>query len=101
MLPVILGSPVPLEDLASLLVTPDAHLITMFDEFVGFVLPSKVYGCAESGKSVIFIGSSQSDVHLVCETESNEGIYDRVNVGDYKGFSNCLERLANQVESER
>src|SRR5262249_23477980 len=36
---------VPLEELASLLVTPDAHLITLSDAFVGYVLPSKVHGC--------------------------------------------------------
>ena len=40
--PVIPGRPVPLAELAALLVTPSAHLITLKDPFVGLVLPSKV-----------------------------------------------------------
>src|SRR5262249_5808140 len=65
-LPYIKGAPVSREKLASLLVTPDAHLITLSDPFVGFVLPSKVYGCIESGRPVLFIGSEKSDVQLLC-----------------------------------
>ena len=42
-LPHLRTKPVPLAQLASLLVTPDAHLITLHDRFSGFVLPSKVY----------------------------------------------------------
>ncbi|MGH8611989.1 MAG: hypothetical protein ACREYF_08085, partial [Gammaproteobacteria bacterium] len=53
-LPYVKGAPVPLEHLASLLVTPDAHLITLSDPFVGFVLPSKVYGCIASDRPVLF-----------------------------------------------
>src|SRR5262249_39073363 len=41
-LPVHRSRPVPLEQLPRLLVTPDAHLITLRDAFVGYVLPSKV-----------------------------------------------------------
>ena len=46
-LPMERSTPVPLDGLARLLVTPDAHLIALSDAFVGFVLPSKVYGCIE------------------------------------------------------
>ena len=64
-LPVHRGRPVPLELLPRLLVTPDAHLITLRDGFVGYVLPSKVYGCIQSGRRVLYIGSAGSDVHLL------------------------------------
>ena len=57
-LPFIRGTPVPLDRLAGLLVTPDAHLITLSDAFVGFVLPSKVYGCVASGKPVLFLAAT-------------------------------------------
>src|SRR5262249_6694165 len=43
-LPLHRSRPVPLELLPRLLVTPHAHLITLRDEFVGYVMPSKVYG---------------------------------------------------------
>ena len=48
---------VPIDQLGALLVTPDAHLITLSDAFVGFVLPSKVHGCIASRKPIVFIGS--------------------------------------------
>ena len=72
--------PVPMEQVGSLLVTPDAHLITLSDAFVGFVLPSKVYGCVASKKPILYIGSERSDVHQICL--KSEAYYRRVAVGD-------------------
>ena len=84
---------VPLEQLASLLVTPDAHLITLSDAFVGYVLPSKVHGCVASNKPILFIGSDRSDVHRLClESVAH---YKRVSVGDVAGCVSALEALAN------
>jgi hypothetical protein len=37
-------------NLGRLLVTPHAHLITLKDSFVGYVLPSKVHACIASGR---------------------------------------------------
>jgi len=96
-LPVYRSRPVPLEDLARLLVTPDAHLITLRDEFVGYVLPSKVYGCIASGRPVLFIGSSASDVHLLCREGLAEGGYHRTAVGEDAALARVLESLAEKV----
>ncbi len=98
-LPYVRGTPVPLADLARLLVTPDAHLITLSDAFVGFVLPSKVHGCIESQRSILFVGSSRSDVHRLC-AEHTRAPYRRVDVGDVEGCAQALEALADAV-SER
>src|SRR5262249_2967654 len=49
-LPIYRSRPVPLEQLPRLLMSADAHLITLQDAFVGFVVPSKVYGCIQSGR---------------------------------------------------
>ena len=65
-LPYLRSDLLPLEQLASLLITPDAHLITLSDAFVGYVLPSKVHGCIASRKPILFIGSDRSDVHRLC-----------------------------------
>jgi len=89
----------PLDQLAQLLVTADAHLITLSDSFVGFVLPSKVYGCVASRKPILFIGSARSDVHLLC-SEGVESCYQRVDVGDVNSCVSSLERLADFIESE-
>lgn len=96
-LPFISGRPVPLEELASLLVTPDAHLITLSDEFVGYVLPSKVHGCIASGKPILFVGSARSDVHDLCSNTTGSA-YARVDVGDAAGCAGALERLADLIE---
>jgi hypothetical protein len=97
-LPFVRGTPVPTDQLASLLVTPDAHLITLSDAFVGFVLPSKVHGCIDSGRPVLFIGSDRSDVHRLC-AEKMRASYWRVDAGDAEGCARALDRLAAHAES--
>jgi hypothetical protein len=93
-LPVHRSRPVPLELLPRLLVTPEAHLITLRDGFVGYVLPSKVYGCVQSGRSVLYIGSPRSDVHLLCSQGLPPDRYRRVEVGDAEGVARILEEIA-------
>ena len=97
-LPLIRTAPAPLDKLAGLLVTPDAHLITLSDPFVGFVLPSKVYGCIASGKPILFIGSSKSDVHLLA-AEQAASRYVRTDVGDVDGCVTALEDMADRLET--
>jgi hypothetical protein len=95
-LPVHRSRPLPLEELPRLLITPAAHLITLRDEFVGFVLPSKVYGCLQSGRDLLFIGSAGSDVHLLAERDLPPESYRRVAVGDPQGVADALERIADR-----
>lgn len=93
-LPVVRTRPVPLEQLAPLLVTPDAHLITLKDAFAGFVLPSKVYGCIESGRDILFIGPRASDVHLLCTQKTASAHYFHCNVSDVDAVYAALEAIA-------
>jgi hypothetical protein len=92
-LPVHRGRPVPLEELPRLLVTPDAHLIALRDGFVGYVLPSKVYGCVQSGRGVLYVGSPASDVHLLCAGEIPPERYWRADTGDPAGVFQALEEI--------
>jgi catechol 2,3-dioxygenase-like lactoylglutathione lyase family enzyme len=94
-LPFHKSDPVPLERLAALLSTPDAHLIALKDNFVGYVIPSKVYACLESKRSVIFVGSAESDVELLARGSSAG--YWRVPCGDPAGFAATMEDLADQA----
>jgi hypothetical protein len=93
-LPVHRSRPVPLDQLPRLLATPDAHLITLRDEFVGYVLPSKVHACVRSGGAVLFIGSAASDVHLLCSQGLPPARYQRLDVGDPAGVARALAVIA-------
>ena len=93
-------SPVPLEQLPSLLVAADVHLITLRDAFVGYVLPSKVHACIESGKRIIFVGSEGSDVHLLASRALAPSHYRRVDVGDVTGLVKALHDMECAVIDE-
>ena len=101
-LPYARTKPVPLEQLPNVLLAADIHLITLNVAFVAYALPSKVYACVASGRSVLFIGSPDSDVHLVCSTSLPQEAYRRVDVGDVEGVSRAISELldcrANSVK---
>jgi hypothetical protein len=98
-LPYVRRPLVPLDRLANLLVTPDAHLITLSNAFVGFALPSKVHGCVASRKPILFVGSDRSDVHRLCLDSSPH--YERISVGDVEGCLMALERLVEYCDQAR
>ncbi len=93
-LPFHRSKPVPLERLPGLLKTPDAHLVALKDSFVGFVMPSKIYACLGSGKPLVFVGSANSDVHLLAGASGLP--YWRVPCGDPPGLASALEVLADR-----
>jgi hypothetical protein len=94
------SSLVPLEHLPRLLIAADVHLITLRDPFVGYVLPSKVHACIESGKRILFVGSEKSDVHLLASALPS-GKYRRVDVGDVEALVKVLHAMEHGVISER
>lgn len=96
-LPFHQSAPVPLERLAGVLRAPAAHLVTLRDSFVGYVMPSKIYACIDSGRPIIFVGSAESDVDLLARAARAR--YWRVACGDPPGFASALEALANHQSS--
>jgi hypothetical protein len=93
------SSPVPLNQLASLLAAADVHLITLRPSFSGIVLPSKIYACIASRRPILFVGPASSDVHLLC-TQADGLPYARVDPGDHVGFAQVLERFAESIEDK-
>jgi len=90
--PVAHTQPGPLEQLPHLLAVADAHLISLRTNFAGLVLPSKIYGCLNSKRPILFVGPRSSDVHSLCvETQHPE--YAQVEPGDAAGFALALERF--------
>ncbi len=81
-LPMHRTQPCPLTELSALLISVDLHLITLSDEFVGYVLPSKVYACIESRRPVLYVGSERSDVDLLCNQRMLPAEYRRAAVTD-------------------
>lgn len=94
-LPFHRSSPVPLERLPGLLEAPHAHLVTLRDSFVGYVMPSKIYACVDSGRPVLFVGSADSDVDLLARPAPAG--YWRVPCGDAAGFAAALEDMADRT----
>src|SRR5262249_28804317 len=100
-LPVYRSILVPLADLPRLLLTVDVHLVTLRDAFVGYVLPSKIHACIESGKRVIFVGSEDSDVHVLAREGIRNGRYERVNVGDVNMCASILHAWERDIQGEK
>jgi glycosyltransferase involved in cell wall biosynthesis len=92
-LPFVHTPPVPLQQLPGVLCAADIHLITLDDRFVGYVMPSKVYGCIASGRPVLFVGSADSDVHALCRDQVRPEKYRRVETGDAAGLAYALADL--------
>lgn len=95
-LPFHQSAPVPLERLPGVLRAPAAHLVTLRDAFVGYVMPSKIYACIDSGRPIAFVGSADSDVHLLAKAVPAG--YWRVACGDSQGFASALEELASRTD---
>lgn len=64
-LPIHVTPPVPLADLPGVLASAGMHLVSLGRPFWGYVIPSKVYGCIESGRPILYIGPEESDVHML------------------------------------
>jgi len=94
------SSLVPLEDLPRLLLAADVHLVTLRDPFVGYVLPSKIHACIESGKRVLFVGSANSEIHLLASHALSGDRYCRVDVGNVEALVEALRRIEAAVKSE-
>src|SRR5262249_15533520 len=87
--------------LPQLLLAADVHLITLRDPFVGYVLPSKVHACIQSGKRILFVGSANSDVHLLASGALTSDRYRRVDTGDVEELASALHTMEQAVLTER
>ncbi len=100
-LPIYRSNLVPLEELPRLLLAADVHLITLRDPFVGYVVPSKIHACIDSGKRILFVGSQRSDVHLMASRTLPFLRYWRVDVGDVGGLVSALHATERAIIKER
>jgi len=61
----------PLSNLAQSLTVPDVHLVTLQDNLLGLIVPSKFYGALAAGRPVIFVGPEQCEVARVIRESGN------------------------------
>jgi hypothetical protein len=97
-IPFARSEPVTLDQLPHLLAAADVHLITLRSGFSGLVVPSKIYGCIDSGRPILFVGPKSSDVHLLC-MQAKGIAYEHVEPGDIPAFAAALERLAHSGDT--
>ena len=58
-------------------------------------MPSKVYACIDSGRSVLYVGSDQSDIDLLCKERIKEATYRHVPVGEPQQVCDALEAIGS------
>lgn len=86
----------PLDQLRYSLSAADAHLVTVGNEIVGIVHPSKVYGALAVGRPIVLVGPARCHVADIL-AEARVGW--RVDHGDVEGAMRvCLELLATPPE---
>lgn len=99
--PIYRSNLVPLEELPRLLLAADVHLITLRDPFVGYVLPSKIHACIESGKRILFVGSEDSDIQRLAKNALPPAKYHQVDVGDVTKLVEVLHSLERDILAEQ
>lgn len=97
-LPLHVSKPVPIDQLAGLLSSPDAHLVLLDAPFWGYVIPSKIYACIDSGRPVVYVGPMESDVHMLTAGASCNV---SVRNGDIDACLAELNRLSESAYTDR
>ena len=83
--------PVPWNELAATLAAADAHLITMRSEFLGLVVPSKLYDATACGRPIIFAGPRECECARAIE-ENGMGLV--VPDRDGPALASAIRRLS-------
>jgi hypothetical protein len=88
---------VPMEHLEDSLSAADVHIVSVGDQAVGVVHPSKVYGAMAVGRPILLLGPGQCHVADIL-SECGSGW--RVDHGDLQGADDVLESIASITAGE-
>ena len=86
----------PRERLEDLLRLGDVHLISQRREFVGVVVPSKLFGIMASCRPSLYVGPDEAEVARVLQ-ESGAGVTH--DLGDAAGLADTIQRLAGDPQA--
>lgn len=82
----------PLSSLGDSLGSADVHVVTMGDNMVGCVHPTKVYGALAAGKPVLFIGPRSSHVGRLLTEHDVGWLFDH---GEHVQLAGRIKKLAD------
>jgi glycosyltransferase involved in cell wall biosynthesis len=89
----------PMGDLAILLGSADAHLVSMRGEATGMLVPSKIYGILAAGRPALFVGPSQCEVSDLIGASGGGA---RFSPGDAHGLADLIRTLsADRAKARR
>ncbi len=97
-LPLYVEDYVPREQLASSLSAADIHVVSMGDDFVGVVHPSKVYPLLLLGKPILYLGPREGGTWEILQECA--GVW-QVDHGDVDGAKKALDTLRSYDEKTR
>lgn len=82
----------PREDLPLSMAVPDIHWLSLRPELEGMIVPSKFYGCAASGRPVLFIGDPRGQIGQMIAAS---GCGMSVAAGDGAGAAAAITAMAS------
>ncbi|MCK5015840.1 MAG: glycosyltransferase family 4 protein [Candidatus Peribacteraceae bacterium] len=85
----------PRDTLASSLSVPDIHLISLFPNLEGLIVPSKYYGVAAAGRACLFIGDSNGEISRILKTNNCGEVID---IGDVQAGVNYILDMKNSQQ---
>ena len=89
----------PLSELAQLLSAADVHLVSMREEVLGTLVPSKIYGILAAGRPALFVGPPRCEVADLIRAS---GAGESFRAGEASRLASVIRRLAaNQVDARR
>jgi len=86
------------EDLKYSLPAADLHIVSMGDDYVGIVHPSKIYGILQSGRPFVLIGPKNCAIGDII---ANHRIGYQVEHGDVRGLLQIVDKVRMLSESEK
>ena len=88
----------PRKDLALSLCVPDIHLISLFPELEGLIVPSKFYGIAAAGRPTIYIGDLDGEIPRILR---DGGCGEVVEIGSSNSLYEIIHSHAGQYDEIR
>ena len=88
--------PQPRASLKTLMESGDVHLVTMHDESLGMLMPSKFYAALGAQRPIVFVGPAESDIARLC---AQYGCGKVVKPGDGKALAAAIGLYRTDSES--
>lgn len=89
----------PRENLTQSLSVPDIHVISLFPNLEGLIVPSKYYGVAAAGRACLFIGAKNGEISRILEVNDCGSTID---IGDVQaGVDYILEMKGSKDECQQ